>query len=143
MDLLFAAFAVAAGLAASLQATTNAALAKIAGLGPTLVINSAIVLAGSAVIWLAGGARTPLFPSGLSWTYYLGGACGLLIIAAGAIVFPHLGAAWTIALIVFGQCVAALLIDHVGLMGMQAVPVTPQRIAGVALVASGVAVLRL
>ena len=44
---------------------------------------------------------------------------------------------------VFGQTVAALMIDHFGLIGMERVAVTPQRLIGIVLVAAGVAVFRL
>jgi transporter family-2 protein len=143
MNLVLAALAVAAGFAMSVQATANAGLSKLIALGPTLVLNSAFVLLGSVALWLATGASTTFLRADTSWTFYVGGLCGLLIIAVGAIVFPTLGAAWSVALMVFGQCIAALLIDHFGVMGMAVVAVTPQRVAGVALVAGGVAVLRL
>ena len=83
------------------------------------------------------------FPAGTAWTLYLGGLFGFIIIAAAAFVFPKLGAAWAVALMVFGQTVAALVIDHLGLLGMEKSPMTPQRLIGVALVACGVAVCRL
>jgi transporter family-2 protein len=143
MKLLLVAFAVAAGVAASLQATTNAGLSRSTGLGPALVVNTVVVLAGAIGLWLATGARWTFLPPGIPWTLYLGGLFGFVIIASGAFVFPRLGAAWTVALMVLGQSVAALLIDHYGLMGMETVAVTPLRVLGVALVAAGVAVLRL
>ena len=141
--LLFAAFAVAAGVAASFQATTNAGLSKAVGLGPALIVNTVVVLMGAVGLWLATGARTTFFPTGTAWTFYVGGLFGFLIIAVGAFVFPKLGAAWAVALMVFGQSIAALVIDHYGLMGMETAAMTPQRLIGMALVAAGVAVLRL
>jgi hypothetical protein len=45
MKIMFAALAIAAGVAAAMQAATNARLAKSAGLGPALVVNTVIVLA--------------------------------------------------------------------------------------------------
>ena len=44
---------------------------------------------------------------------------------------------------VCGQCLAAMIIDHYGLMGMEKSPATFQRMLGVALVAAGVVVFRL
>ena len=143
MKLLFVAFAVAAGVATSFQATTNAGLSKSAGLGPALVVNTVIVLIGAVGLWLATGAKTTFFPAGAAWTLYLGGLFGFIIIAAAAFVFPKLGAAWAVALMVFGQSVTALVIDHYGLMGMERAVMTPQRLIGVVLVTAGVAVFRL
>lgn len=143
MQLLFAALAVAAGIAVAFQGATNQGLQKSAGIGPALIVNTVIVLAGAIGLWLATGARTRFFPAGVSWTLYLGGVFGFIIIAAAVVVFPRLGAAYAIALMVCGQCLAAMLIDHYGLMGMEKSPVTLQRVIGVVLVAGGVAVFRL
>jgi transporter family-2 protein len=143
MKPLFAFFAVAAGVAVSFQATTNAGLSRSIGIGAALIINTVIVLVGAVALWLATGATTTFFPAGTAWTLYLGGVFGFIIVATATFVFPNLGAAWTVALMVFGQSVTALIIDHYGLMGMERAAMTPQRLIGVALVAAGVAVLRL
>jgi Putative inner membrane exporter, YdcZ len=57
-------------------------------------------------------------------------------------VFPKIGAAYAVALMVGGQCLAALMVDHFGLMGMPRDPLTIQRVIGVALVAAGAVVMR-
>jgi len=88
------------------------------------------------------GAKTTFFPAGAPWTLYLGGLFGFVIIASLTYVFPKIGAAYAIALMVGGQCVAALMVDHLGLMGMPRDPLTIQRVIGVALVAAGALVVR-
>src|SRR5262245_8525944 len=143
MKIGFAVLAVAAGVAAALQAATNAGLARSAGLGAALVVNTLIVLISSLGLWAAMGAKPTFFPAGASWTLYLGGLFGFVIIASLAFVFPKIGAAYAVALMVGGQCVAALVVDHAGLMGMPRDPLTTQRMIGVALVAAGVVVMRL
>jgi transporter family-2 protein len=142
MKMVFAALAFAAGVAGALQGATNAGLAKTAGLGPALVVNTVIVLIGATGLWAALGAETSFFPAGASWTLYLGGLFGFVIIASLAYVFPKIGAAYAVALMVGGQCVAALIIDHFGLMGMPRDTLTAQRVIGVALVAAGAVVMR-
>jgi transporter family-2 protein len=140
--IVFAALAIAAGVAAAVQAATNAGLSKATGLGPALVVNTVVVLSGAIGLWAATGARTTFFPAGASWTLYLGGLCGFAIIASLAFVFPRIGAAYAVALMIGGQCVAALAIDHLGLVGMPRDPLTLQRIIGVALVVAGAVVIR-
>jgi transporter family-2 protein len=140
--IVFAALAIAAGVAAALQAATNAGLSKSTELGPALVINTVVVLIGALGLWVAMGAKT-FFPAGASWTLYLGGLFGFVIIASLTFVFPKIGAAYAVALMVGGQCIAALVVDHFGLMGMPRDPVTMQRVIGVALVAAGAAVMRI
>ena len=143
MKVVFAALAMAAGVAAALQGATNAGLSRATGLGPALIVNTVVVLIGATGLWAAMGAKTSFFPAGTSWTLYLGGVCGFVIIASLAFVFPKIGAAHAVTLMIGGQCVAALAIDHFGLLGMPPDPLTGQRLVGVALVAAGAAVMRL
>ena len=140
--IVLAALAIGAGVAAAVQAATNAGLSKATGLGPALVVNTVIVLIGAIGLWAATGARTTFFAAGASWTLYLGGLCGFVIIASLAFVFPKIGAAYAVALMIGGQCIAALAIDHFGLIGMPRDPLTLQRIIGLALFAAGAVVMR-
>ena len=143
MELILTALAVIAGAAVPLQGAINQELQKSASIGPALIINTVVVLIGAVGLWLATGAKTTFFPAGASWTLYLGGVFGFVIIAAAVLVFPRLGAAYAVALMVCGQCLAAMIIDHYGLMGMDRRSVTLQRVIGVLLVVGGVAVFRL
>ena len=141
-QIVFAGLAVAAGVAAALQAAINAGLSRFTGFGCALVINTVVVLIGAIGLWAATGARLAFFPGGASWTLYVGGLFGFVIIASLTFVFPKIGAAYAVALMVAGQCVAALVVDHFGLMGMPQARVTIQRVIGVALVAAGIAVVK-
>src|SRR5262245_43688592 len=133
MNLILTALAVVAGMAVAFQGATNQGLLKSAGIGPALVVNTVVVLIGVTGLWAATGARTTFFPAGASWTLYLGGVFGFIIIAAAVLVFPRLGAAYAIALMVCGQCLAAMLIDHYGLLGMDKHPSTLPRLIGIKL----------
>lgn len=137
----FEALALAAGVAAAVQAAINAALAKSVGLGPALVLNTVVVLLCTIGFWAALGAQMSFFRA--APTLYLGGVFGFVIIASLAVVFPRIGAAYAVALMVAGQCLAALLIDHFGLLGMPREPLTFQRVLGVALVGAGVVAVRM
>ena len=142
-NLMYATLAVAAGAAATVQAATNAGLARATGLGPAVVINTIVVLLASIALWATTGAPMTFLPAGTPWTLYLGGLFGFVIVASLTVVFPKIGAAYAIALMVGGQCLAALVVDHYGLIGMPREPMTLQRLVGAALVAAGVAVFRM
>jgi transporter family-2 protein len=143
LKLIIAALAVVAGAAVALQGATNQGLLKSVGIGPALIVNTVVVLIGAIGLWLATGTKTAFFPAGASWTLYVGGVFGFIIIAAAVLTFPRLGAAYAVALMVAGQCLAAMLIDHYGLMGMEKNPATLLRVIGVLFVAIGVAVFQL
>ena len=140
--ILFGLIAAAAGVAGALQAAANAGLSSRIGLAAALVVNTSTVLLGTLVFYFARGPQGRFFATGVPWNLYLGGVCGFFIILSLAFVFPKIGAAVAIALVVLGQCVAALAIDHLGLMGMPTEPVTLARVGGLLLVCSGVALLR-
>jgi transporter family-2 protein len=141
-ELLFAALAVCAGIAGSFQSAANAGLAQKIGLGGAVFVNSAIVMVGSLAFLLARGLDAGFHPAGTSWSLYVGGFCGFIVILSLAFVYPKIGAALAVALLVLGQSAAALAIDHYGLMGMPSVPATASRVVGLALVAGGIALIR-
>jgi bacterial/archaeal transporter family-2 protein len=139
---LFGLMAIAAGAAAAFQSAANAGLAERIGLGAALVVNTTIVLVAALALYLANGPHVGFFPRATPWWLYVGGVCGFVIVLSLAVVFPRIGAAVAIALMVLGQSAAALAIDHYGLFAMPISPVTAARIAGMVLVAGGVVLLR-
>ena len=135
--------AVLAGIAAACQGAANGALAGRAGLGGTLLFNSVIVTVGSLALFFAThGPRQLWSIAGAPWSHYLGGACGLVIIASMAVAVPRLGTALVLALMVLGQAGTALAIDQFGLFGMRTIPLTATRLAGAALLVVGVVLMR-
>ncbi len=142
MKVLFAVLALLAGIATTLQASANAGLSQKVGLGATLVLNTVVVLAAALLFFVARGPHANFFPVGTPWALYIGGACGFVIILVLALVFPKIGATWAIALVIVGQSVAALAIDHYGWLGMPKDPVTISRAAGLVLVAVGASLIR-
>jgi transporter family-2 protein len=72
------------------------------------------------------------------WWNWIGGPLGALIVLAGAALTRELGAALFIALVVGGQLLCSLILDHYALLGLTEQPVTPGRLLGAALVVAGV-----
>ena len=138
---LLGALAVIVGALIPVQAATNAAMSRVIG---SVAITSLalfaigfVVVAGWAII-----ARAPL-PSletlGRVPAYgYVGG-----FIVAGYVISitslaPRLGVGNAICLVVTGQIVAAVIIDHIGAFGAIVQPVTMGRAIGVVLMIIGV-----
>jgi transporter family-2 protein len=140
--ILFGLIAVAAGVAGAFQAAANSGLSARIGLAPALVVNTSIVLLGTLVLYVARGPHGSFVSAGAPWSLYVGGVCGFIVILSLTVVFPRIGAAVAIALVVLGQGAAALAIDHFGLMGMPCEPVTLVRVVGMLLVGGGVALIR-
>ena len=141
-SIAFALIAAIAGAATVIQSAANAGLAARIGLAPALLVNTAIVLFGTLAFYFSRGPHQVFFAAGTPWTLYAGGVCGFLVILSLAFVFPKIGAAVAIALVVLGQGAAALAIDHYGWMGMPVQPITAARVAGLLLVGGGIALIR-
>jgi transporter family-2 protein len=79
---------------------------------------------------------------GAPWWVWAGGLLGAFYVLGSVVTAPKLGAATLVAVILAGQAVASLLVDHYGWVGFDENPVTPGRLLGIALVAAGVALVR-
>jgi bacterial/archaeal transporter family-2 protein len=77
------------------------------------------------------------------WWVWIGGFLGAFYVLGSVVTAPRLGAAALVAVILAGQTVASLLVDHFGWVGFEENPVTPGRLAGIGLVAAGVALVRI
>jgi transporter family-2 protein len=135
--------AVLAGVAGACQGAANGSLFERAGLGTALLFNSVVVLLGSLALFFAtGGPRQIAALAGAPWSHYIGGLCGLVIVAAMAVAVPRIGTALVLALMVLGQGSMALAIDHFGMFGMRTIPLTVTRVVGGALLVAGVLLMR-
>ncbi|AXJ96286.1 MULTISPECIES: DMT family transporter [unclassified Sphingomonas] len=132
-----------AGIGLAAQAPTNAVLAKNSG----SVLLAALVsfLVGAAALAAAWGAFDRTAPSMLGgapiWAW-LGGFYGAGFVAAMAFAAPRLGLATALTVAIASQLATALVLDHFGLLGLKAEPVTLPRLAGAALVIGGVILMR-
>ena len=73
---------------------------------------------------------------------WLGGLCGAFFVTAVVLVVPRLGIALTFSLLILGQMIATLPMDHYGFMDMPIKEINIPRIIGVALVILGVFLVR-
>ncbi len=76
------------------------------------------------------------------WISWSGGFFGAVYIAISILLIPRLGAAMVIALIVAGQMLGSLAFDHFGILGLPVHSLTGTRLAGAALLVTGVVLIR-
>ena len=132
-----------AGIGVAVQTPTNAMLARVSGSVVLAALVSFVV--GTTVLvaaWLASGARGLEGLRGAPWWAWAGGLYGACYVAALAYAVPRLGLAVTLTAAIASQLATALLLDHFGLLGLARAPISPVRLAGVALVAAGVVLVR-
>jgi transporter family-2 protein len=133
-----------AGALVAIQAPLNAMLAR--GLGSPVsaaTVSFAVGLAALALIALATAPRPDAAAlRALPPHAWIGGLMGAVFVASAAWAAPRLGVAWLLVLTIAGQLAAALVIDHFGLFGAPRQPASAARLAGLALVLAGAALMR-
>ena len=130
---------VLAGGLIAVQSVLNATLGqRIGNFGSVLVLTIvSIVLLLILIPLFPGTARFESLPGLSEWYLYVGGALGVAILAAPIFLVPRIGTTSTLAAVVLGQLVIALVIDHAGLFATHQIGATLPRIFGVILVAAG------
>lgn len=138
---IFALLAMGAGCCIALQAAANGKFRQNIGTVEYAAFFSICGTFLTAVTVML--ILRPQLPSAAAlreapWWNWIGGPLGALIVLAGAALTQRLGAGVFIALVVGGQLLCSLLLDHYALMGLNEQPVTPGRILGALFVVAGV-----
>jgi bacterial/archaeal transporter family-2 protein len=76
------------------------------------------------------------------WITWTGGLCGAFFVTAVVVLVPRLGVALTFSLLIAGQMLASLPIDHYGFLGTAVREINLPRILGVLFVIIGVVLIR-
>src|SRR5262245_37295396 len=136
-----AALAFFSGTLLPIQVGVNATLRVHLGHAMQAALTS-FVVGTTAILAYCLVAHVPLpKPSAFAsvpWWGWLGGVFGAFYIWMSIVVGPRIGAAALLAVVVAGQMVASLVLDHYALLGMPHSPVSPTRLIGVLLVVGGV-----
>jgi bacterial/archaeal transporter family-2 protein len=133
--------AILVGALIPVQAAANAALSRALGGHPAVVALLLFVVATlvSLVAIPLSGAPLPTGGQlrGAPWWSYTGGLIVAAYVLAITVLAARLGVGTAVVLIVSGQVLGALLIDHYGLMRSQSFPLTPVRTIGAGLMIAG------
>jgi transporter family-2 protein len=129
--------AIAGGLIA-LQAPINAGLGKETGSLPAALISFFIgTVALAAIVVFSGKASGLGSVFDVSWYYLLGGLLGAVYVTTALIAVTVIGAGGVAAMTVSAQLIASVLIDRLGLFGLDQVSLGPERAIGVVLLLAG------
>jgi bacterial/archaeal transporter family-2 protein len=129
--------ACAGGLIA-LQAPINAGLGKSTGGLPAAFVSFAVgTVALLAIVVLSGRSGGLSSTFDVSWYYLVGGLLGALYVTNALIAVSAIGAGGVAAATVTGQLTASVAIDRLGLFGLDQVPLSVERMVGVALLLAG------
>ncbi len=145
MKLMLLLLALVAGMLAPLQAGLNTKMGWALD-DPVYAALISFVVGTVTLFIYALVARIDLGTirqaSDLHWTVWGAGCLGAIFVAATIILTPKLGATLTFSLVVAGQLIMAVFMDHVGLFGIQTHPVSWMRILGIGLITAGAVLIR-
>ncbi|CAN5435132.1 DMT family transporter [soil metagenome] len=142
---LFLALAVLAGAMMPTQAATNNKMAVVVD-SPILAAFISFFIGTAALFVYVVASGTPLSNLAsvkdappIAW---VGCLLGAFFVTMTVLLAPRLGVAMTFSLIIAGQMLVTLVIDHFGLLGVPVQPVSIPRLAGILLVTAGVVLIR-
>ena len=132
------------GAVLPIQVALNALLRRYVGepMQVTFISYFAGALASLAICFVAQyPVPTTTALAQTSWWMWIGGCLGTVYVWSTIFATPKIGASLALALTIAGQMIAALFLDHYGVIGLTKVPASPERIAGVVLVVLGVSLV--
>ncbi|HEX6126006.1 MAG TPA: DMT family transporter [Pyrinomonadaceae bacterium] len=142
---LYVLLALAAGAMMPTQAATNNKMALVVGnpvlsafisfVVGTVALFAYLLVSGVSLGNLSAAKDAPA----IAW---MGGLLGAFFVASAVTLVPRLGVAMTFSLIIAGQMLVTLVIDHFGLLGVPVKEVSLARVGGILLITVGVIIIR-
>jgi transporter family-2 protein len=142
---LYVLLALAAGAMMPTQAATNNKMAAvvespiiaafISFFVGTIALFIYLVAAGAPLGNISSVRNAPP----IAW---IGGFLGAFFVTAAVTLVPRVGLALTFSLMIAGQMLLTLFLDHFGFLGLEEKPVNIARIIGMLLIVGGVVVIR-
>lgn len=142
MNLFFLLLAFLIGISNTVQSGVNAQLRESLG-NPILTSifsfgSGLIVLTAVFLIFNQYPVPSLHEVKQIHWTRLIGGLYGAFYVLTVIFIVRDIGAANMLCLVVAGQMIAALIIDHYGFQGFQVHQITMPRVAGVIFLIVGV-----
>ena len=122
----------------ALQPVVNAGLGRATGNVAAALVSFAIgTLLLAAIVGLSGQMAGLGSTFEVPWYYLLGGVLGVAYVFTALVVVSQIGAGGVAAATITGQLTASILLDRLGVLGLDQEPITVERILGVALLLAG------
>ncbi len=140
MNYVYILLAFLTGIAISVQAGVNANLRQ----SLTNPVLAAAISFGTGffsllIMLLASGVSVPSVEAvrQVSWWKWTGGLIGAVYVTTVIVSVPKIGTANLVSLSVAGQLLAAVVLDHYGLLGFAVHPANGWRLLGMVLIMAG------
>ena len=118
------------GAAVGLQTPISGMMgARIGGIASSFIIHLSGMMLSGLMLLLRGGERIREW-SGLPWYMLISGIFGVVLFQTLTYTVPKIGGTLAIALMMIGQLIIGILIDHYGWLGVEIHPISLVRVAG-------------
>jgi transporter family-2 protein len=130
---------VFAGGLIALQAPINAVLGDSVGKLPAATVSFIVGTAALVLITLlvGGGFGEVGEARHLAWYYLTGGLLGAVYVTTALVAVKSLGAGGVVAATIAGQLSLAMVVDQLGILGVDKEPITWDKLVGVLLLTLG------
>lgn len=141
----FLLLALVAGMMMPTQATVNGKMAAVVGSPITAAFISFLVGTAALFVYMIAsgipmsGLLSAKEAPAIAW---IGGFFGAFFVSVAALLVPRIGAAMTFSLMIAGQMIITVIIDHFGLLGVPEKSVSIPRLLGILLITGGVVLIR-
>ena len=141
----FMILSIICGVASSVQIGLNATLSKNMGNDIWAAILALFIGAIGLAIYAAAtqnmNVKWQSLPGIPLWVW-TGGLLGAVFVAGSVIAAPRVGSTMFVGLILIGQMLASLLLDHYGWLGFQQSQINLSKILGMCLLIGGVVLIK-
>jgi len=142
--LIWIIIALLSGAVLPIQAGLNARLGAAAQ-NPVYASAISFVVGTLALIVYIAVTRQSVSISGIKeipFYIWLGGLLGAFYVTAIVLLFPKLGPGLTFGLVVAGQMIVSVLLDHFNVLVAHPSPISYMKVLGIVLVVAGVVIIR-
>ena len=125
------------GAAVGLQVPIAGAMGqRVGGIASSFIIHLSGAIFSGLFLFLRGGEKIKDWHT-LPWYMLVAGIFGLILYLTINVTLPRLGSTMMVVLIIVGQLVLGVIIDHFGLLGVATRPIDLARALGVVVLVLG------
>jgi len=122
----------------ALQPAINAGLGRATGSVAAALVSFGVgTLLLAAIVALSGQAEGVAGAADVPWYYLLGGVLGAAYVFTALVTVSSIGAGGVAAATITGQLTTSIVLDRLGVLGLEQTPITLERVVGVSLLLAG------
>jgi transporter family-2 protein len=118
------------GIAVGVQSPIAGAMGqRVGGTASSLIVHMSGMILSAILLWMKGGEKIREWQT-LPWYMLIAGVFGVILYQTINFTLPKLGSTLMITLIITGQLITGVVIDHFGWLGVAQRPIDLPRILG-------------